>query len=126
GNLNTFGTLGGLFLLITGLTIQLPASARLQAVLKYLGQLSYGMYLIHIGFIRIILYFWQEFGDIPTWQRFAIVATLSMVWAALLQRVSWGRFIIGMESEKVTHLQRFRRRAKPSSDSLLDDQRLGS
>jgi peptidoglycan/LPS O-acetylase OafA/YrhL len=93
---NVFGILAGLLLLTTGIALPAQALSRWAGPIKYLGQLSYGVYLIHFEFC-LEGGKWLKISDLPAPLRFLVVVIVSMVAAAILQRARWGRFMLGME-----------------------------
>jgi peptidoglycan/LPS O-acetylase OafA/YrhL len=93
---NVMGTLSGLALFLAGLAAPFNAAS---PVWKYLGQLSYGMYLAHYPFGRVLNRFGLESPAMSPF-RFLLTVLASMALSALLLRLPWGRLLLGLSPTK--------------------------
>lgn len=89
---NFLGTLAGTSLFLAGLAAPLTPSAPLW---KYLGQLSYGMYLCHLAIGHLLFRLGLSGPDNALLGFFLVVAG-SMLVSATLLRLPWGRFLLGL------------------------------
>jgi peptidoglycan/LPS O-acetylase OafA/YrhL len=89
---NFLGTLSGLSLFLAGLAAPLnPANA----LWKYLGQLSYGMYLAHFAIGRAFCHLGLDAPqNAPV--RFVLTVLCAMTLSAILLRLPWGRLLLGL------------------------------